>query len=50
MKKNYIIPSTTAVSFCTNYICQTAVNSVQGGSGLQYGGSGSNGGSPIDPM
>lgn len=50
MKKNYILPSTTAVAFRTDYICQTIVNSVQGDSGLQYGGSGSTGGSPIDPV
>lgn len=50
MKKNYILPSTTAVSFHTEYICQTNVTSVQGDSGLHYGGSGSGSGSPIDPV
>ena len=36
MRKQYIIPSTTSFSFRTDYICQTAVNSVHGP--LNYGG------------
>lgn len=35
MKKNYIIPNTITESFRTEYICQTAVSSVQGP--LDYG-------------
>ncbi len=37
MKRNYIIPNTTAFSFCTAYLCNSAVGSVQGGT-LNFGG------------
>ena len=36
MKRQYIIPTTVSESFRTEYICQTAVNSVGGGV-LEYG-------------
>lgn len=36
MKKQYIIPSTTSVSFNTASICQGAVGSVQGNLGLKF--------------
>lgn len=36
MKRNYIIPTTTSFAFRTETICQTIVNSVQGGV-LDYG-------------
>lgn len=31
MKKHYIIPTTASFAFRTDYLCQAAVNSVQGG-------------------
>ena len=37
MKRNYIIPNTIAESFRTEYICQSAVASVQGGT-VGFGG------------
>lgn len=36
MKKQYIIPNTTSTAFRTDYICQTAVGSVQGNLDLQF--------------
>lgn len=37
MKKTYIIPSTTSVSFLTRTICQAAIGSVHGGD-VEFGG------------
>lgn len=47
MKKTYIIPNTTAITYISNAVCQVA--SVQGNAGLQYSG-GTEGGTIYDPM
>ena len=49
MKKNYIIPNSTAVEVRTELICQVNVGSVQGNSDLHLGGGGG-AASPIDPV
>lgn len=36
MKKQYIIPSSTSVSFESGYVCQARVGSVQGNVGLKF--------------
>ena len=49
MKRNYIIPSSTAVEVRTELICQVNVGSVQGNSDMHLGGGGGNV-SPIEPI